>query len=164
MVAAISTRFRRKDCVDFHAGAHCVGSQWRFYGSLGHLRRYNLLLLRNDRNRMGCRCSTAVFQYGQVEAVVPLAPSESSNLPRSRVRIITSLSVRLGRPSPEITTPTPRTPPIKTTPEAPSSEPQAKTKAKSRLGTAIVILFIFIGLGISTVYFLHRAFKEQREY
>ena len=32
------------------------------------------------------------------------------------------------------------------------------------VGTAIVILFILIGLGISTVYFLHRAFKEQREY
>ena len=79
-----------------------------------------------------------------VDAVVPLAPSEVDPAPK---------------PS-RITTPEP----ITTIPEAPLSETQANTKPKSRLGTAIVILFILIGLGISTVYFLHRAFKEQREY
>ena len=41
---------------------------------------------------------------------------------------------------------------------------RADSESNSRLGTAIVIFFILIGLGISTVYFLHRAFKEQREY
>lgn len=98
----------------------------------------------------------------QVEAVVPLAPSKVDPAPKPN-RITTPESTP-RRPSPDITTPTPRTPPITTIPEAPSSETQADTKSKSRLGTAIVILFILIGLGISTVYFLHRAFKEQREY
>ena len=99
---------------------------------------------------------------GQVEMVVPLAPSEIAPAPQPSRITVPERTPR--RPSPDITTPTPRTPPITTTPEAPSSETQVYTKSKSRLGTAIVILFILIGLGISTVYFLHRAFKEQREY
>lgn len=97
----------------------------------------------------------------QVESVVPLAPSKVDPAPKPNR--ITTPEPTPRRPSPEITTPTPRTLPI-TTPETPSPETQADTKSKSRLGTAIVILFILIGLGISTVYFLHRAFKEQREY
>ena len=88
-----------------------------------------------------------------VTNVVPLASSKIATTPQPN-KIIT--------PTPR--TPTPQTPSIKTTPEVPKSEIQADTKSKSRLGTAIVILFILIGLGISTVYFLHRAFKEQREY
>ena len=99
---------------------------------------------------------------GQVEMVVPLAPSEIAPAPQPSRITVPERTPR--RPSPDITTPTPRTPPITTTPEAASSETQADTKSKSRLGTAIVILFILIGLGISTVYFLHRAFKEQREH
>ena len=98
----------------------------------------------------------------QVEAVVPLAPSKVDPAPQPSRITVPKRTPR--QPSPEITTPTPRTPPITTIPEAPSSETQTNTESKSRLGTAIVILFILIGLGISTVYFLHRAFKEQREY
>ena len=98
-----------------------------------------------------------------VDAVVPLAPSKVDPAPKPN-------RVKTPEPTPrkslpEITTPTPRTAPIKTTPEAPSSETQAdSTQSNSKLTTAIVLLFILIGLGISTVYFLHRAFKEQREY
>ena len=97
-----------------------------------------------------------------VEAVVPLAPSKVEPIPEPN-RITTPEPTPRERP-PEITTPTPQTSPMKTTPEAPKPETQADTKSKSRLGTAIVILFILIGLGISTVYFLHRSFKEQRDY
>ena len=96
----------------------------------------------------------------EVTHIIPLTSSKIATTPQPN-RIITPTP---RTPSPEITTPTPQTPPIKTTPEVPKSETQADTKSKSRLGTAIVILFILIGLGISTVYFLHRAFKEQREY
>ena len=95
-----------------------------------------------------------------VTDIVPLTPSKIGPVPKPN-RITTPTP---RTPAPETITPTPQTPPIKTTPEAPKSETQADTKSKSRLGTAIVILFILIGLGISTVYFLHRAFKEQREY
>lgn len=97
-----------------------------------------------------------------VTDVVPLAPSKIATTPKPN-KIITPEPAPRKPPS-EITAPTPQTPPIKTTPEASKSETQIGTKSKSRLGTAIVILFILIGLGISTVYFLHRAFKEQREY
>ncbi len=97
-----------------------------------------------------------------VTDIIPLAPTKIGTTPKpDRVTIPTPTP---REPSPEITTPTPQTPPIKTTPEAPKSETQTDAQSKSRLGTAIVILFILIGLGISTVYFLHRAFKEQREY
>ena len=96
-----------------------------------------------------------------VDAIVPLASSKVVPAPKPNRRTTPQPTPR--KPPPEITTP--RTPPIKTTtPEALKPEIQADTKSKSRLGTAIVILFILIGLGISTVYFLHRAFKEQREY
>ncbi len=66
--------------------------------------------------------------------------------------------------APKITTPTPHTPTIKTTPETTKPEKRNKTESSSRLGTAIVIFFILIALGISTVYFLHRSYKESREY
>ena len=98
----------------------------------------------------------------EVTHIIPLTSSKIATTPQPN-RIITPTPTP-RTPAPEITTPTPQTPPIKTTPEGPKSETQVDTKSKSRLGTAIVILFILIGLGISTVYFLHRAFKEQREY
>ena len=97
-----------------------------------------------------------------VTDIVLLTPSKIGPAPKPDR--VTTPAPTPRTPSPEITTPTPQTPPIKTTPEARKSETQTDTESKSRLGTAIVILFILIGLGISTVYFLHRAFKEQREY
>ena len=90
--------------------------------------------------------------------IIPLTTSTIDPVPKPN-RLITPEHT----PSPEMTTP-PITPPVTTTPEVPSSETEVDTKSKSRLGTAIILLFILIGLGISTVYFLHRAFKEQREY
>ena len=95
-----------------------------------------------------------------VTNIIPLTPSKIGDTPKPN-RITTPTP---RTPTPKIMTPTPQTPPIETTPEASKRETEAGTKSKSRLGTAIVILFILIGLGISTVYFLHRAFKEQREY
>ena len=92
-----------------------------------------------------------------VTDIVPLTPSKVGTTPKPNRT--TPFAPTPRAPTPETITPTPRT-----TPEAPKSETQSNTKSKSRLGTAIVILFILIGLGISTVYFLHRAFKEQREY
>ena len=98
-----------------------------------------------------------------VTDIIPLTPSTIGTTPRPNR--ITPPAPAPRTPVPATITPTPRTPPIKTTPESPSSEAQVNSgQSKSRLGTAIVILFILIGLGISTVYFLHRAFKEQREY
>ena len=96
----------------------------------------------------------------KVTHIIPLTPSKITTTPKPN-RIITPTP---HTPSPKIMTPTPQTPPIETTPEASKRETQADTESKSRLGIAIVILFVLIGLGISTVYFLHRAFKEQREY
>ncbi len=96
----------------------------------------------------------------QVEAVVPLAPTKVDPAPKPN-RIITPEPTP-RKQTPEITTPTP---PIKTTtPETSESETQANTESKSRLGTAIVLLFILISLGISTVYFLRRSYKEQDEF
>ena len=96
----------------------------------------------------------------KVTHIIPLTPAKIPTTPKPN-RIITPTP---HTPSPEIMTPTPQMPSIETTPEVSKRETQADTKSRSRLGTAIVILFILIGLGISTVYFLHRAFKEQREY
>ena len=96
-----------------------------------------------------------------VTDIVPLAPSKIGSAPKPDR--VTTPTPTPRTPVPEITTLTPQTPIIKTTPEARKSETQTDTESNSTLGTAIVILFILIGLGISTVYFLHRAFKEQRE-
>ena len=94
--------------------------------------------------------------------IIPLTASKIGPAPKpGRVTIPAPTP---HKPTPEITTPEPKPPPITTTPEAPEPETQANTESKSRLGTAIVLLFILISLGISTVYFLYRAFKEQSEY
>ena len=95
-----------------------------------------------------------------VTNIVPLTPSKIGPAPKPD-RVTTPAPMPRA-PSPEITTPTPQTPEIKTTPEVPKSETQATSESKSILGPAIVFLFILIGLGISTIYFLQRAFKEQR--
>ena len=98
-----------------------------------------------------------------VTNIIPLTPSKIGTTPKPDR--ITPPAPMPRTPSPETITPTPQTPPIKTTPESPSSKAQTNsTQSKSRLGTAIVILFILIGLGIATVYFLHRSFKEESEY
>lgn len=105
-----------------------------------------------------------------VTRIVPLTPSRITTVPQPD-RTVTPIPSTFEpppdrtptptspKPSPEITTPTPETSPIETTPET-----QSDTKSKSRLGTAIVLVIILIALGISTVYFLHKAFNEQREY
>ena len=90
----------------------------------------------------------------QVEAVVPLAPSKVDPAPQPSRITVPDRTPR--QPTPEVITPTP---------ESPASETRGdRARGNKKLATAIVILFILIGLGISTVYFLHRAFKEQREY
>lgn len=97
-----------------------------------------------------------------VTDIIPLNPSKIDPAPKPDRVTIPQPTPR--KPSPEITTPTPQTPPKTTTPEATKPDTQTDTKSKSRLGTAIVILFILIALGISTVYFLHRSYKEQQEH
>lgn len=97
-----------------------------------------------------------------VTDIVPLTPSKIGPAPKPDRVTIPAPTPR--KPSPEITTPAPQTPPIKTTPEATKPETQTDTESNSTLGTAIILLFILIGFGIPTVYFLYRAFKEQREY
>ena len=98
-----------------------------------------------------------------VTNIVPLTPLKIAPEPKpERVTIPTPTP---HKPTPELTTTTPETPPIKTTtPETPKSETETNGESKSRLGTAIVLLLILIGLGISTVYFLHRSYKEQDEF
>ncbi len=97
-----------------------------------------------------------------VTDIVPLVPSKIRSAPEPDR--VTTPEPTPRKPSPEITIPTPQTPPIKTTPEATKPETQTDTESNSTLGTAIILLFILIGFGIPTVYFLYRAFKEQREY
>ena len=92
-----------------------------------------------------------------VTNVIPLAPSKIGPAPKPNSVMLPEPTPRT--PSPEITTPTPQMPPRNMTVET-----QADTKTNRSLSTAIVILFILIGLGISTVYFLYRSFKGQREY
>ena len=92
----------------------------------------------------------------KVTHIIPLTASEIATTPKLNKVVIPTPTPR--RPAPNITTPVPQTPPKDTTVET-----QTDTKSNNSLDTAIVILFILIGLGISTVYFLHRSFKEQRE-
>lgn len=94
-----------------------------------------------------------------VTNIIPLTPSKIDPTPKLDPVIIPEPTPR--KPLPKITTPTPHTPST-TTPEATKVDTKNGTKSNSRLGTAIVILFILIALGISTVYFLHRSYKEQR--
>lgn len=98
-----------------------------------------------------------------VTDIIPLDPSKIRSTPKPERVTIPAPTPR--KPSPEITTPTPQTPSIRTIPEVIKPETQADdTQSNRKLATAIVLIFILIGLGISTVYFLHRASKEQREY
>ena len=96
----------------------------------------------------------------EVTHIIPLTSVKNSNHTTTQQDHNPYTSYAVARNNNADTTNTP----IQITPETPKSESQADTQSKSRLGTAIVILFILIGLGISTIYFLHRAFKEQSEY
>lgn len=92
----------------------------------------------------------------KVTRIIPLTASEIATTPKPNEVVIPTPMPR--RPAPDITTPAPQTSPKGTTVET-----QTDTKSNNSLGTAIVILFILIGLGVATVYFLHRSFTEQRE-
>lgn len=153
LVAAILRGLGEKTALIFTPGHIALGVSGNFTGSS---------VTHNGTKYYYCETTGTGWTVGTlppsssttVTNVVPLAPS----------RIISTPTPTPRKGTPEITTPTPQTPPIKTTPEITTTETQTDTQSKSRLGTAIVILFILIGLGISTVYFLHRSFKEQREY
>ena len=161
LVAAILRGLGEKTALIFTPGHIALGVSGNFTGaSVPH----------NGTKYYYCETTGTGWTVGDLPAssgttvtdIVPLAPSKIGSTPKPDR--VTTPEPMPRMPAPEITTPTPQTPPIKTTPEARKSETQADTESNSRLGTAIVILFILIGLGISTVYFLHRAFKEQREY
>ena len=161
LVAAILRGLGEKTVLIFTPGHIALGVSGNFTGaSVTH----------NGTKYYYCETTGTGWTVGALPAssgttvtdTVPLAPSKIGPAPKPNK--VTPPTPTPRTLSPEITTPTPQTPPIKTTPEASKSETQTDTQSKSRLGTAIVILFILIGLGISTVYFLHRAFKEQREY
>ena len=92
----------------------------------------------------------------KVTRIIPLTASEIATTPEPNKVVIPAPTPH--RPAPDITPPAPQTPQKDAT-----TETQTDTKSNNSLDTAIVILFILIGLGISTVYFLHRSFKEQRE-
>ena len=161
LVAAILRGLGEKTALIFTPGHIALGVSGNFTGaSVPH----------NGTQYYYCETTGTGWTVGDLPAssgttvtnIVPLVPSKIGPAPKPNK--VTTPEPTPRTPSPEITTPTPQSPPIKTTPEASTSETQADTESNSRLGTAIVILFILIGLGISTVYFLHRAFKEQREY
>ena len=92
----------------------------------------------------------------KVTRIIPLTASEIATVPKPNEVVIPAPTPR--RPAPDLTPPAPQTPP-----KGATTETQTDTKSNNSLDTTIVILFILIGLGISTVYFLYRSFKEQRE-
>ena len=161
LVAAILRGLGEKTALIFTPGHIALGVSGNFTGSS---------VTHNGTKYYYCETTGTGWTVGTlppsfsttVTNVVPLAPSRIRSTPTPNRIVTPTPTPRKG--TPEITTPTPQTPPIKTTPEITTTETQTNTQSKSRLGTAIVILFILIGLGISTVYFLHRSFKEQREY
>ena len=161
LVAAILRGLGEKTALIFTPGHIALGVSGNFTGAS---------VTYNGRKYYYCETTGTGWTVGTlppssgttVTDIVPLTPSKIGTTPKPDR--ITTPEPTPHTPAPGTITPTPQTPPIKTTPEAPKSETQADAQSKSRLGTAIVILFILIGLGISTVYFLHRAFKEQREY
>ena len=161
LVAAILRGLGEKTALIFTPGHIALGVSGNFTGSS---------VTHNGTKYYYCETTGTGWRVGTlppsssttVTNVVPLVPSRIRSTPTPNRIVTPTPTPRKG--TPEITTPTPQTPPINTTPEITTTETQTDTQSKSRLGTAIVILFILIGLGISTVYFLHRSFKEQREY
>lgn len=95
--------------------------------------------------------------------IVPLTPSRIGPAPKPDRITVPEITPR--EPSPEVITPIPQTPPLKTTtPEANNVETQNDTESKSRLARAIVILFLLVGLGIFIIFFLYRLSQSTREY
>ena len=89
-----------------------------------------------------------------VEAIVPLTPSKLAPVPRPN-KVTTPESIP-PKQTPEITEPTPLTPPIKPSLEDPKSEKQGSTDESDTLGAMIAIIFIIVVLGIPLVYIVHR--------
>ena len=161
LVAAILRGLGEKTALIFTPGHIALGVSGNFTGST---------VTYNGTKYYYCETTGTGWTVGTlppsssttVTNIIPLTPSRIGAT--QKTNRITTPAPMPRTPTPETITPTPRTAPTKTTPEVPKSETQADTQSKSRLGTAIVILLILIGLGISTIYFLHRSFKEQREY
>ena len=161
LVAAILRGLGEKTALIFTPGHIALGVSGNFTGST---------VTYNGTKYYYCETTGTGWAVGTlppsssttVTNIIPLTPSRIGST--RKTNRITTPAPTPRTPLPEITTPTPQTPLIKTTPEAGKRETEADTKSNSKLGTAIVLLFFLIGFGIATVYFLHRAFKEQREY
>ncbi len=162
LVAAILRGLGEKTALIFTPGHIALGVSGNFTGSS---------VTHNGIEYYYCETTGTGWTVGELPPVyrttkvniVPLTPARIEPAPNPDRVTIPEITPR--EPSPEVITPTPPTPPTKTTtPEVPKTEPQTDSKSKSRLGTAIVILFILIALGISTVYFLHKSYKEQNDY
>lgn len=161
LVAAILRGMGEKTALIFTPGHIAIGVSGNFSGtSVTH----------NGTKYYYCETTGTGWTVGTlptssgitVTNIIPLDPEKIRSTPTPERPTIPTPTPR--RTSPEITTPTPITPPIKATPEQTNTETQSDVRSKSKLGTAIVILFILIALGITTVYFLHKSYKEQNEY
>ena len=157
LVAAILNGLGEKTALIFTPGHIALGVNGNFTGTSVNYNGTKYYYCETTGTGWAVGNMPPSYRSNKVD-IIPLTTSKIDPVPKPN-RLITPEHT----PSPEMTTP-PITPPVTTTPEVPSSETEVDTKSKSRLGTAIILLFILIGLGISTVYFLHRAFKEQREY
>ena len=89
-----------------------------------------------------------------VDAIVPLTPSKVAPAPKPDQA--TTPEPILPRQTPEITEPTPSTPPIEPSPEEPKPEKEASTDKSNILGVVITIIFFVVGLGIPLVYVVYR--------
>lgn len=96
-----------------------------------------------------------------VEGIVPLTPAKLGPAPKPDEE--TPPNPVRPTPTPEITDPTPSTPPIKPVPEEPKPEKQASTDSNNVLGGVIAIIFILVGIGAPIVYLVYRFILSERD-
>lgn len=161
LVAAILRGLGEKTALIFTPGHIALGVSGNFTGSS---------VTYNGTRYYYCETTGAGWTVGElpeevsgmaVTHIVPLAPSKISTTPKPDT--ITPPKPTPRTPFPDVTTPPRQTPPI-TTPEATPPNSRGEAKSKRNRGSTVFLLLVLVGLGISTVYFLYRSFKEQQEY
>ena len=158
LVAAILRGLGKSTALIFTPGHIALGVSGNFTGT--SLTHNGTKYYYCETTGTGWTVGTLPASVGQtVDAIVPLTPSKLGPTPTPD--IVTIPTPVRPKATPEVTDPTPQTPPTKPAPEEPKPEEpkpekQTNTESSKVVGSVIAIIFILVGIGAPVVYLLYR--------
>lgn len=160
LVAAILRGLGKSTALIFTPGHIALGVSGNFTGT--SLTYNGTKYYYCETTGTGWTVGTLPASVGQtVDAIVPLTPSKLGPTPTPD--LVTTPIPEEPKPAPEVTDPTPQTPPTKPASEEPKPEKRTNTESSNIVGSMIAIIFILVGIGAPVVYLLYRFILAEKD-